>query len=499
MVKAYARIFAGVAVWTALLWVSACTHEVEQTGVVVEVYNSGSARAFSSIRIKVVTQDGEQAFSRELPAEFPQSLFVVPRGGDSTRTFEAIAYGLAGSTVTATVRKKSGFEPHRVLRIRLDLGVTDSADPSSNGGADSGTLQGDGGTTGDGDAPGDGDGDSPGDGDDARDGGLPGDGDNEDAGSNGSSDEDPCAAKACTFTQRRRAVLTSKYFIAVEDLQVPIEVPWIAGSQEDFGDLRVTDADGITPLPYWIESTVKGERARLWVRVPSLPKDRDVEVYLYSGNSESNRTGAGKPFLFFDDFDALDTSLWNGPEKDITFDHGVAHLATGSLVTTSPIEFQNVVIAEARLRWLASNTDQTGMMLTDVPHTCCANAAGDRLLYMVSHWGETGLVAGYYANGTGPDFNIFAEKLFQMVPGQWEVLGIDVSSAGAALHRNGSVIHESAEPWTVPFYLGLGKFDGSTDQAAPFELDWVRLRRHINPLPDVAVEGVETVSQPLSL
>jgi len=61
--------------------------------------------------------------------------------------------------------------------------------------------------------------------------------------------------------------------------------------RSDCGDIRFTDANG-NPLNYWIESGCNTANTVIWVKVPSIPANGQVTVYMYYGNpnalSESN-------------------------------------------------------------------------------------------------------------------------------------------------------------------------------------------------------------------
>jgi len=84
-------------------------------------------------------------------------------------------------------------------------------------------------------------------------------------------------------------------------------------AQSNGGDVRFTASDGVTLLPYWIESwNAAGSSASLWVRVPSIPA-AGATVYLYYGNSSTTSTSNGNTtFDFFDDFrsGSVDTTKW---------------------------------------------------------------------------------------------------------------------------------------------------------------------------------------------
>ena len=84
-------------------------------------------------------------------------------------------------------------------------------------------------------------------------------------------------------------------------------------AQSNGGDIRFTASDGVTLLPYWIESWNAGSSsASLWVKVPSIPA-AGATVYLYYGNSSATSAANGfNTFDFFDDFSSgsVDTTKW---------------------------------------------------------------------------------------------------------------------------------------------------------------------------------------------
>ena len=60
----------------------------------------------------------------------------------------------------------------------------------------------------------------------------------------------------------------------------------------DFSDLRFTEIDAQTLIPYWIESYVTSGSARVWVNVPIISASSSETIYMYYGNpsviTESN-------------------------------------------------------------------------------------------------------------------------------------------------------------------------------------------------------------------
>ena len=94
--------------------------------------------------------------------------------------------------------------------------------------------------------------------------------------------------------------------------------------RDDFGDIRFTKDDGTTELYYWLEEYTSGDKATFWVKIPSIPASPDkVTIYIYYGNSDATTTSNGdNTFLLFDHFEgtSLDTSQWqehNTPDYSI--------------------------------------------------------------------------------------------------------------------------------------------------------------------------------------
>ena len=58
-----------------------------------------------------------------------------------------------------------------------------------------------------------------------------------------------------------------------------------AEAKTDGSDIRVTDTDGVTLIPYFIASyNLAGESATLWVKVPNIPASSEKTIYIYYGN-----------------------------------------------------------------------------------------------------------------------------------------------------------------------------------------------------------------------
>ncbi|RJS72977.1 DUF2341 domain-containing protein [Methanophagales archaeon] len=83
-------------------------------------------------------------------------------------------------------------------------------------------------------------------------------------------------------------------------------------AKSDGSDIRFS-ANG-EELNYWIEEWDAGaKRAKIWVKVPSIPANGETKIRMYYGNPSAGAVSDGdKVFEFFDDFEgnSLNTDKW---------------------------------------------------------------------------------------------------------------------------------------------------------------------------------------------
>ena len=119
------------------------------------------------------------------------------------------------------------------------------------------------------------------------------------------------------FKYRRTITILEQSGSDLTDYQVCID---LNAANFDFShflnegkDLRFTDASG-NLLDYWVESMdIAAQQATIWVKVPSIPANSTVDIYMYYGNSEANSvSNAEATFAFFDDFNITNAVSTNG-------------------------------------------------------------------------------------------------------------------------------------------------------------------------------------------
>jgi len=68
--------------------------------------------------------------------------------------------------------------------------------------------------------------------------------------------------------------------------------------QVDGDDIRFTDSDGTTLLPYWIEGPINDANTKIWVKVSSIPAQGTKVIYFYYGNpSASSESSIADTFI----------------------------------------------------------------------------------------------------------------------------------------------------------------------------------------------------------
>ena len=95
------------------------------------------------------------------------------------------------------------------------------------------------------------------------------------------------------------------------DYQIGIIVPYFPDMQSDFDDIRFTDVDSTTSIPYWIEELFPSDFVIVWVKVPIIAALDTTILFMYYGNPSATSESEGEAvFDFFDDFNDQDISDW---------------------------------------------------------------------------------------------------------------------------------------------------------------------------------------------
>jgi|WetSurMetagenome_2_1015567.scaffolds.fasta_scaffold07385_2 lysophospholipase L1-like esterase len=117
----------------------------------------------------------------------------------------------------------------------------------------------------------------------------------------------------------------------------PVQIPFNSknfpsDAEEDGSDINIFDQNG-KEIPRWIEEWDRdGKKGSIWVKVPEIPADGEIELLLLTGNpgvpAENNGSNI---FDFFDDFEdrEFDANIWssyNSSSARIEQSNGTIHI-----------------------------------------------------------------------------------------------------------------------------------------------------------------------------
>jgi len=120
------------------------------------------------------------------------------------------------------------------------------------------------------------------------------------------------------YIYRRKVHIKELSGKTLTDYQIKIVLgagdPIFAHARSAGEDIRFCYHPEAEMIPHWIEKyDPDAEEAIIWVKVPEIPANSEIEIYMYYGNPEVASESDGEAtFEFFDDFEemSLDTEKW---------------------------------------------------------------------------------------------------------------------------------------------------------------------------------------------
>jgi len=270
--------------------------------------------------------------------------------------------------------------------------------------------------------------------------------------------------------------------------------------RSDCGDIRFFDENG-NYIPYWIESGCGTTSTVIWVKVPKIPANSTTTVYMYYGNpdatSESNATNV---FDLFDDFYTIDTTtLWNkkgSPSPYVVSGtdyidlNGDSWCASG-IISKSTYDLPLAVrfrIRRTRTTYSAYEIiAEGGAGLHRGMETSGVCAGQNSLGYAtVGIGGETGSLDYniYYSfqNSSGWNHYITVEGGND---GDWHTFEIVAYDNTIKWYKDNSLVGSTTtDTPESSVYIG---FFGRSHYTAGANVDWVALRKYIDPEPLVSI------------
>ena len=248
-------------------------------------------------------------------------------------------------------------------------------------------------------------------------------------------------------------------------------------------------------LPYWIEKwDAQNEQAKVWVKVPKIPANGSVDLYIYYGSPTAVSESDGESvFEFFDDFEgsSLDTSKWTVRSGTSYYvQNSELHVTDRDTHIASVQAFTIPHIFEAKMKAVSIN-EQLGLELGD-------NQDHDhiRLFFLITGHDDV------YIDANGDGSYEVKEDLFTDTAGDtYNPVSIAVTNSKIVLDfiRNGQRTTKTySYGWTADTYIGLGGYVVGAASATGNELavDWVRVRKYAEQEPTVVVGEEEASDVP---
>jgi len=294
---------------------------------------------------------------------------------------------------------------------------------------------------------------------------------------------------------REELTITNSQSVDLVDYQVKIELE-VQGENSfeylkanaDGSDIRFTD-DSLfgQKLNYWLEEWNSTGTSTLWVKIPFIPAESLIQIYLYYGNplalSESNGKNV---FGFFDGFDSsgFDSDTWSSSSSNgFSLENDYLEIINGSIFTKFPVGVQSGYIVEAKVQYSGSWTGYSGLSISEDDHIHSMNNPAHKLLMLIS--GSTNSYLNYYAADGLVDqsYNLGSGQLLgSLNPNNWYILSEILNSSSTILQVNrGEESQILSGSWESDFHIILGFFTGSlagTADCSDIAVDWVLTRQY---------------------
>ena len=145
------------------------------------------------------------------------------------------------------------------------------------------------------------------------------------------------------------------YKDVVVKITVDTQTPIFEGKmRSDCGDIRFS-LDG-TYIPYYLENSTCGTGStEVYLKLPYLPANGDVTVYMYYGNpSLESASSVSSIFVFYDNFDgnSLDTSIWSVSDTGYSVSNGYLNVWKSDIrskIAIDPCKYELIIRANFKL------------------------------------------------------------------------------------------------------------------------------------------------------
>jgi hypothetical protein len=280
----------------------------------------------------------------------------------------------------------------------------------------------------------------------------------------------------------RRQITINNSGSLLENYQISVNVDYDGHMKTDFSDLRFVD--GTAQLSYWIENYDQGKSAHVWIKIPSISGNGTKTLWMYYSNpSATSVSNVDNTFIFFDNFDTLNTRKWTTTSL-ASVSNSVLQLQPngiyGAYVITSAMYGPNVAI-RSRVNFVNEGgwyeEQQVGVCDGPGEYT-----TGDNVISAIIHWQY-----GQNLRTISASKETLTPSLIQW-PGEWRVFELTWLPSEVDLKVNDSL---SATSTTNISTAKLNaKIVYQQYGTGIMKVDWYLIREYTSPEPSVSV-GLE--------
>jgi len=252
-------------------------------------------------------------------------------------------------------------------------------------------------------------------------------------------------------------------------------------------DIRVLDVDGITDIPYWVESGCNTGSTIVWVKVPVLVAYADTTIYFSYGDLNAvSLSNAASVFEFYEDFNgnALDGSKWTVMRDDLGYD-----VSGGRL---------NIHMSggPSRRTYIDSNYQYNSSVMVETKTYISSTYGLSGKVSNIIHWYTGKLLVSTGNLPSGADQGVSYPQGQDIITR--EIYDFDTNQA--------QVCYEQSCTGFYPVGLNMGQTSGVLEISAldhsyssgsndSYNVDWVRVRKYVPQYP-VITTGQEVVNGP---
>ncbi|NPA33394.1 MAG: DUF2341 domain-containing protein [Chlorobi bacterium] len=277
----------------------------------------------------------------------------------------------------------------------------------------------------------------------------------------------------------------------IADVEIPVTINTAAfigaGKMQSTGaDIRFTDSS-CNPLPYYIEKGINTTATKIWVRVPLIPPNSSITIYMYYGNQIAlPGSDASSTFHFWEDFN--NTAQWSSTNGTIfTLSGGILNIAGNGyfyLNSSLPFNINDGYIVEARVRYHPVSTgpnSYSGVLQANSAQQggCSSNLCGEAVIHYTRENNST--TVGWWAgNGSTNSYNIGVNpNCWNSADNTWYEIGYEVTATQITFFRDGVQVCASSpfSGWAKNLrWLIIGHFCCNRN-IQDTDYDWIRIRR----------------------